>query len=286
MKRLLTAIATIGFAIGAGPAHAVVDTTFTAVGLNAAAIQPTVDSFRTALGALNSPDPVNNPDGRREINWDAAPGTVADPNPFPGDFFNGAASPRARGLTMSPVGIGGFGISSDPADSGTNQPAPPLFTLGPFGFQTFSDNRIFAVFGTNQFDVFFRNPALPSQQAVVDGFGAVFVDVDDPGSRLDFFGLSDNLLASVDVPDQRVVTPDGTLSFAGATFTSPEVARVRVTLGASGLESCGLTSDCVAMDDFIYGEPQAIPLPASALLALIGPGIGVLMALRQRRTAK
>ena len=245
--------------------------TFTAVGPDPASIQGTVDAFRNALGGLNAPDPVNNPDGRREINWDAAPDVVADPNPFPGDFFNQNFFPRARGLELTPVGGGitGFGISSDPGDSGAGQPAPPLFTLAGFGFQPFSANRIFAVFGTNQFDITFHNPAFPGQAAVVDGFGAVFVDVDDPGSKMEFFDIADTLLATVDVPDLRLVTSDGSLSFAGATFDTPEVARVRMTVGTSGLDSCGATTDCVAMDDFIFGEPQPVPLPGS-LAAMTG----------------
>jgi hypothetical protein len=166
---------------------------------------------------------------------------------------------------MTPVGSGlvGFGVSADPGDNGLGQPAAPLFGLAPFGFQSFSANRIFAVLGTNQFDVLFHNPANPSQAALVDGFGAVFVDVDDAGSMLEFFDRFGQLLTTVDVPDQRVVTPGGTLSFAGAVFDQSEVARVRITAGASGLESCGVTTDCGALDDFIFGEPQAIPLPGS-----------------------
>ena len=266
----------------ASPAHAIIDTTFTAVGPDPAAIQGTVDAFRTALGALNAPAPVNNPDGRREINWDAAPGAVSDPNPFPGDFFNTNFAPRARGLAMTPVGAGGFGLSSDPSDSGAGQPSPPLFTLGPFGFQAFSPNRIFAVFGTNQFDVLFFNPANPGQAATVDGFGAVFVDVDEPGSKLEYFDLGGSLLATVDVPDQRFVTPEGSLSFAGATFTYEEVARVRVTASQSGLDTCASTNDCAAMDDFVFGEPKPVPLSPAGLMGAAGLTLAGIAAYRRR----
>ena len=53
------------------------------------------------------------------------------------------------------------------------------------------------------------------------------------------------------------------LSFAGASFDSHIVARVRVTAGTLGVGQCdqqistGL--DCVAMDDFFYGEPKPMP---------------------------
>jgi hypothetical protein len=81
----------------------------------------------------------------------------------------------------------------------------------------------------------------------------------------------------VDVPDQRFVTPEGSLSFAGATFTYEEVARVRVTAATSGLESCGSTTDCVAMDDFIFGEAKPVPVPpAIALLGAAIAGMGIL----------
>ena len=118
---------------------------------------------------------------------------------------------------------------------------------------------------------------------MVDGFGAVFVDVDDPGSKMEFFDIADTLLATVDVPDLRLVTSDGSLSFAGATFDTPEVARVRMTVGTSGLDSCGATTDCVAMDDFIFGEPQPVPLPGS-LAAMTGAFVlaGAWAAMRRK----
>ena len=47
--------------------------TFTAAGANSAAIQTTVDSFRTALGTLNANVAGSFGSGRREINWDGVP---------------------------------------------------------------------------------------------------------------------------------------------------------------------------------------------------------------------
>ena len=46
-----------------------------AAGANAAAIQATVDQFRTDLGALNPNTSGSFPSGRGEINWDGVPGS-------------------------------------------------------------------------------------------------------------------------------------------------------------------------------------------------------------------
>src|SRR5262249_45569003 len=68
-----------------------------ASGPDADSIQPAVDLFRDRLGELRPNEPVSFPDGRREINWDGVPAALSSPNPFPGDFFNFNAAPRARG---------------------------------------------------------------------------------------------------------------------------------------------------------------------------------------------
>src|SRR5438045_2386489 len=88
--------AMIASASGAGIA-------FSNSGANAAAIQTTVDSFRTALGTLNANVAGSFGSGRREINWDGVPDTLAAPNLLPANFFN-VNSPR--GVVFSTVGTG------------------------------------------------------------------------------------------------------------------------------------------------------------------------------------
>jgi len=53
---------------------------------------------------------------------------------------------------------------------------------------------------------------------------------------------------------------DGSLSFFGIVFKDARIARVRITSGnvAPGPDDGG-KRDVVVMDDFIYGEPQALP---------------------------
>jgi hypothetical protein len=56
------------------------------------------------------------------------------------------------------------------------------------------------------------------------------------------------------------------LSFAGAVFDEPIVARVRITAGDTPVDAtafdnvkgAGKKRDIVATDDFIYGEPHPL----------------------------
>ena len=87
----------------AAPAHASF-TVFEAVGADPAAITPTRDAFRTAVGGGTVAGSNGSFGGlRREINWDGVPETLSDPNPLPADFFN-INSPR--GAVFSTPGTG------------------------------------------------------------------------------------------------------------------------------------------------------------------------------------
>ena len=231
-----------------------VGTDFVVQGSDPAAISSTVDLFKAALGPAVAPTPENSPDGHRSINWDAKAPTRAvsdDVNgTFPGDFFNTNFSPRARGVNMVTQGTG-MRLSSF-ADSGE----PTLFGE-PGEFQDFSPERLFGVTGGSVVELEFRDPANPALPAVVDGFGSVFAGVDQASlTFIEYFDVGGSLIHTVVAP---VSTPGGGLSFAGATFQQPVVARVRITAGNAGVDQCGdATKDCVAMDDFIYGEPQPV----------------------------
>ena len=121
--------------------------------------------------------------------------------------------------------------------------------------------------------------------ATVGGFGAVFSDVDRANiTRIEFFNSSNVQIQSLNVLPGTV--PSGSLSFLGAVGTAGErIARVRITTGNSALgpaDTNGDSTDVVAMDDFLYSEPQAVPEPASLMLAATGLFAGVLI-LRRRR---
>lgn len=251
---------------------------FSAVGPDAASITPTVDGFRTALGTLNPNTPTSFPSGRREINWDGVPEASSDPNPFPGDFFNGTTPGRARGAALSTPGTG-FLVSANAGGA-----VPPLFGF-PNDFQAFSQQKVFTAVNSNITDVTFFLPGT-STAATTSAFGVVFVDVEVSGlTKIEFFDALDALIFSANAPSGN----NQGLSFLGALANAGErISRVRITAGLNTIVSNGVlgnpNDDVVVMDDFIYAEPQArvaaVPEPATLALALLG-GLG-LLAYRRR----
>lgn len=198
--------------------------------------------------------------GRREINWDGVPDGSAEPNPFPFDFFN-VTSPRGV-VFQSVANIGGqhqFRVSADSSN--------PTLTAVRFGnldasyatiFQTFSAERLFAPRFSNVLDVFFFVPGTKIP-ATVKGFGAVFADVDSGSTFIEFYGADGKKLAG-----SSVNVANNGLSFVGTSFNAGErVARVELRLGNANLQSGNIDGtnnvDVAALDDFVYGEPQADP---------------------------
>ena len=224
-----------------------------------ASIQTTVDDFRTALGDLNAPNPVSLPDGRRQINWDAAPDAVSAPNPFAGDFFNFNAFPRARGIEFTTAGST-FQLSATMA-SGVGERFANINASYETEFGTFSAERLFTAIGSNIVEARFFLPGT-NTPATVSGLGVVFTDVDlSSSTKIDFYGLNNQLLTSQMVPVGTVSFQS--LSFLGVYFDAGEkIAKVVITSGdteLSALNTEGSGIDVVAMDDFIFGEPQEIP---------------------------
>ncbi len=255
MKRIrgtLGILAMLGLSVGCDNGD---DVNAPPVGPIATAISATgditakVDEYRTLLG-----DPKNGGTvgpqaaGRREIGWDGVPANFNNgDNLFPGNFFNSNAKLGAI-LTTS-----GSGFRNDSS----------LFTgINPAyadQFNFFSANKIFAAVGSNIIDVTFQVPGAATP-ALVSGFGAVFTDVDAPGtSLLEYYAQDGRLLGRYEVP---VRSDAGGLSFVGVKYDSVAVARVRMTLGGAAMGagvndvSAGGAADLVAVDDLIFGEPQ------------------------------
>lgn len=241
-------------------------------GVDAASIQSVVDLFRSDLGGINNGNtPGSQGSGRREINWDGG-GAAANATLFasPMTTFNSGAT--TRGAVFTTPGTG-FEISGQPnPEFGDINPQYPNI------FQTFSAPRLFSPLGSTVTDVFFFVPGT-NTPATVAGFGAVFTDVDfSDDTRLLFFNASGASLGSFFVP-----AFNNGLSFLGATFADP-IFRVRILSGNTPLgPNDGGPIDVVALDDFIFAEPSAVPEPASLLL--LGSGVAALAARRRRSRA-
>jgi hypothetical protein len=233
---------------------------FQAAGPNAASIQSTVDQFRAALGATNNgnaPGPL--PAGRREINWDGGGSTNTSPGPTPFTVFQ-----NTRGALMQTPGSG-F-VQAPASGLATTFSNPALAT----NFQAFSPVRLFASIGSGITDTTFFVPGGGNAPAMTSGFGAVFADVDSPdgggrtvrqskrmGSTLiSYYDVDGKLLYRSSIPSSPGTA---TLSFFGIVFPEPRIAFVRIITGRKDASvGSDPETDLVVMDDFIYGEPQAI----------------------------
>ena len=241
--RLLAAAVAVVLACAA-PAAAATLTPVTGSAPDAAALLPTVDGFRAALGgADNGTGPTTRASGRREIDWDAVPEALASPAALPGAYFNFTV-PRGVVLTTP-----GTGVAVSQSASPRFSDVDPSYAAT---FATFSAPRLFAPQGATATDVAFRLPGTETP-ATVAGFGAVLSDVDAAGATtLAFFGRDGSPLGTV-------AAPPGPLSFAGATVAGDRIARVRITTGTAPLAPGTVDDadhDVVAVDDLLYGEPN------------------------------
>jgi hypothetical protein len=226
-----------------------------AAGPNVNSILDVVNQFRADLGGGLNPNQAQTFEtGRREINWDGVPDQFSAPNNLPPDFFN-TTSPR--GVVFSTPGAG-FQVSATnasgvPVEFGNINPNYPNL------FQTFSSERLFTALNSTQTTVNFFQ-AGTATAATTNGFGAVFTDVDVSGpTRIEYFDAAQNSLGSYSVP---ATGGNQTLSFLGVSFPDGErVASVTITSGDQVLAAGNNNDDLVVMDDFIYGEPRAVPPP-------------------------
>ena len=238
---------------------------FESAGADPGAITPTRDAFRTAVGggAIAGANGSFG-GGRREINWDGVPSSLADPNLLPANFFN-TTSPR--GAVFSTPGAG-FMVSTNAGES-----TPVLFGF-PGDFQTFSSQRLFTAVGSPITDIHFFVPGT-NTAATTSAFGLIFVDVEVAGlTKLEFFNQNDALIFSKDA----LVYGNQGLTFLGGVANAGErISRVRITSGQNILVSNGIlgnpNDDVVVMDDFLYAEPvqlQRVPEPPTFALLFLG----------------
>jgi hypothetical protein len=217
-------------------------------------ITATIERYRQLLGGTNNAgEPGSRPSGFRELNWDSIPDELAAPNFYPANFFNAPTAPRARGAVLSTPGTG-LMVSAD----GDN----PSGALPRFGninpsyantFKTFSAERLFSPVGSNVAEIRFFVPG-SNTPAAGRGFGAVYTDVDTDHTAFEYFDIQGNSLGKYGTP-----IADQGLSFLGVIFSKAIVHRVRIQYGTTVLGTDdGPNNDVAVMDNFVYGEPQAI----------------------------
>lgn len=260
-KRIAGVAGALAATAALAPVASAAPVTTQATGPDAASIQAAVDQFRNDLGTNNAGGPPAQ-SGRRQINWDGVPDQRAAPSFMPENQF------RNLGALFETPGVG-FEVSGDDDADGN----PPVADADPdqveftdlnptysTAFAPFSPERLFAPVGSNVTDTRFVVPST-NTEADTNGFGAVFTDVDVAGqTKLELVAANGQSLGTYEVP---ATAGDGSLSFLGVRFDAGErIALARITTGAAALGgndvTQGGTADIVAMDDFIYGEPQAV----------------------------
>jgi hypothetical protein len=213
-------------------------------------IAPLVEHYRKLLGETNNgnaPGPL--PSGRREINWDGIPDEKAAPAFLPPDIF------RNRGAILRTPGRG---VQASAKPGNPKGIRPRFGHINPTYekiFKPYSGERLFSPVGSRFVDLTFVVPGT-KERAVVRGFGAVYVDTDLPHTSFHYFDKDGRSLGKFPVPAQN----EG-FTFLGVVFEEPIVARVRIEYGTTALgpnDNPRRKKDVSVMDDFIYGEPQAI----------------------------
>lgn len=218
-------------------------------------ITSAVDEYRALLGENNGGDPgTKGPTGYREINWDTLPDEFSAPNFYTSDFFNAPEAPRARGIILNTDGEGLMVSANATNPSGV---LPRFGNINPQYadiFKTFSDEKLFSPIGSNLVVITFFVPGT-NTPATVRGFGAVYTDVDTTHTAFEYFDKDGNSLGQFETP-----IADSGLSFLGVVFDEAIVASVEVRYGtgALGPDDGAGDVDVAVMDNFIFGEPQAI----------------------------
>ncbi len=229
-----------------------------------------VSAFRDAIGgANNGVAPGSFATGRREIGWDGGGAAAPVLTDMPKDLFQNRGAQFAPGTTT-------FSISGAPNPRFGN--INPTY---PGTFSAFSEPRLFAPTNSIVTEQTFSVPGskLP---ATTTAFGAVFTNVQLANTTsIQLFDPAMKSLGTFFAPTSAA----GGLSFLGVSFKNGElIDRVVITTGNTILgPNNGGAVNVVAMDDFIYGEPQAAPEPMTVLL--VAGGLAMLLWGRERLRA-
>jgi len=226
-----------------------------------AAAAGAMSAFTAAIGgADNGTYPGGAGAGYRHLDWDSVAMDGSTPGSrviSPGHVVSIAPwTTQPYGLELSrPVAVSDDGFTAvDPGAAGLFAPFSGPNLMAPFDGQSL---RIAVISPTGM-------AASPVYEAT-RGLGAIFLDVSEPGSGLDFYDGS-TLIGHVDAPPAG----PGQASFAGMLFGSAVVTSVVVDLGTAPVfdyDGASATpgppnappdgANLVALDDVVLAEPAS-----------------------------
>lgn len=204
--------------------------------------------FRQDLGGAYNGVGGSYTSGYREITWEDAPANAI--GGLQEQFYN-KTSPRGAVIAPADYGPQSLIVSSSGAGSYYY-----LFQNYHQGFMAYSGERIAGQPYLPHLEITFRVPGTDIP-ASVNGFGAVFSDVDLGGSAwISLYDEKGELITRI-APESQ----SSGLSFVGQSYTNGiRVSRVHISLGNWGLhyDGDGGDRDKVALDNIIFGEPRPI----------------------------
>lgn len=212
-------------------------------------------AFEAGIGGTNngaSAGPLAS--GFRTLTWDGVPDSLASPQHLPPTFY---LSTQPRGVLLGTTDPSAYLAVSQ--SSGQTDFADLNATYST-QFKAFSPTRLFSPVNSNKTEVSFYVPGTATH-AYVRGFGAIFVDVETSmTSSIEYFAPSQTSLGKFFAP-MSSTTKDP--EFLGELWSTSHVARAEITSGTVALPASESLpgSDVVALDDFAYSEPQALPSP-------------------------
>jgi hypothetical protein len=229
---------------------------YSSAGADPAAITPTVNAFRTALGADNG-DGTGSATGRREINWDDVPDADAAPAVLPLDYYR-TTHPRGASFGSVSPGTETSRVQVS-ARAGNSQGTPPLFgnldPTYPDTFIPYSGERLMTSPDGCCLRMSFTVP-WTTKPAALRAFGVVVSDVDGTSEFQHVVVLDPSGTPLGSFSPQ---TADRGLSFIAVDYGAPVIGAIVFEFataqgGAPDVSFGG--NDVVAFDDMIYSEPQ------------------------------
>jgi hypothetical protein len=243
-------------------------TTFTGGNMgNATTAAGGLANFEAAIGGANNAGGPATTTGFRTINWD---GVKTDGTDFGGGANTTVIVPgHTVGIPLNRFQSRGveFGAIYAVSNDGFVDVNPNAAGM----FPPFSPPSTFAMFNDNGIDFKFVVPSGPTPNttlvsAASRGFGAIFINVELPGTTIQLFNGSTSL-GTFNVP----VGGKGQAVFLGELYNSPIITNALLTLGTDVIfkfdgttaapgpnADDGVTHNLTVVDDWAYAEPQPI----------------------------